>query len=327
MKAVTAAVEAGLALPLAALNALRREALERLTEERVRRTPPAFHRQALPAAPLPTAYAPLKREKGGPFRLAARCRTAAQAEAALSGGAPPSLLIVPLSLPEETLRRLAAAGPTAVEIPRGLFGREETVRRLLESAHRAGIDAALCGNIGALPLAREAELTPLGGFGLNVTNGEAAAFYAERGLAALTLSPELAFRQLQQLTLPLPAGLLIYGRQPLMLTRNCPLRAAAEQKGAAVPCPSCGGNGRLTDRKGVAFPVACEDGPGSCTEVLNSLPQYWADRLDKLPKVDFLLLHFTGESPEETAEQLCRHRNGGPPPDSFTRGLYRQGVR
>ena len=73
--------------------------------------------------------------------------------------------------------------------------------------------------------------------------------------------------------------------------------------------------------------MACEDGPGSCTEVLNSLPLYWADRLDKLPKVDFLLLHFTGESPEETAEQLCRHRNGGPPPDSFTRGLYRQGVR
>ena len=322
---VTASVGPGLALPLAALNALRREALERLTEERIRRTPPAFHQRALPVAPIPSVYAPLERKRGTPFRLAARCRTAAQAEAMLSVPEPPSLLIVPLSLPEETLRRLAAAGPTAVEIPRGLFGREETVRRRLEIACRAGVGAALCGNIGALPLAREAKLAPLGGFGLNVTNAEAAAFYAERGMAALTLSPELAFHQLPS-SPSLPTGLLIYGRQPLMLTRNCPLRAAAEQKGTAVPCPSCGGNGRLIDRKGVAFPVTCEDGPGSCTEVLNSLPLYWADQLDKLPEVDFLLLHFTGESPEEAAELLCRHRGGGPPPDGFTRGLYRRGV-
>ena len=241
MKAVTAAVEAGLALPLAALNALRREALERLTEERVRRTPPAFHRQALPAAPLPTAYAPLKREKGGPFRLAARCRTAAQA----GGGS----VRRRSSLPAHCAAVSAGGNPAAAGCGRS-HGRGNPPWPLRPGRKRCaacwkapigqGIDAALCGNIGALPLAREAELTPLGGFGLNVTNGEAAAFYAERGLAALTLSPELAFRQLQQLTLPLPAGLLIYGRQPLMLTRNCPLRAAAEQKGPRSPAPPAG---------------------------------------------------------------------------------------
>ena len=220
------------------------------------------------------------------------------------------------------------AGPVAVELPRGLFGREEELRRRLETAFRAGIRAALCGNIGALPLVREAGMTPLGGFGLNVTNRETAEGYASRGLGALTLSPELSFRQIQRLSLPLslPAGLLIYGRQPLMLTRNCPVQAAAQRAGEAAPCPSCKGNGRLIDRKGVAFPVMCEDGPGSCAELLNSRPLYWADRLDELPPADFLLLHFTTETPEEASALLRRHREGSPPPDSFTRGLYRRGV-
>lgn len=218
---------------------------------------------------------PLKREAGRPYHLAARCRIAAQAEAVLAEK--PSLLIVPLSLPEEELHHLVKAGPVAVELPRGLFGREEELRRRLETAFRAGIRAALCGNIGALPLVREAGMTPLGGFGLNVTNRETAEGYASRGLGALTLSPELSFRQIQRLSLPLslPAGLLIYGCQPLMLTRNCPVQAAAQRAGEAAPCPSCKGNGRLIDRKGVAFPVMCEDGPGSCAELLNSRPLYW----------------------------------------------------
>ena len=325
-EAVESAVGDDLSLPLSALNALRREALDQLTQARCRRTSPPFDREALPPVSACVPYLPLKREAGRPYHLAARCRTAAQAEAVLAEK--PSLLIVPLSLPEEELHHLVKAGPVAVELPRGLFGREEEWRRRLETAFRAGIRAALCGNIGALTLVREAGMTPLGGFGLNVTNRETAEGYASRGLGALTLSPELSFRQIQRLSLPLslPAGLLIYGRQPLMLTRNCPVQAAAQRAGEAAPCPSCKGNGRLIDRKGVAFPVMCEDGPGSCAELLNSRPLYWADRLDELPPADFLLLHFTTETPEEASALLRRHREGSPPPDSFTRGLYRRGV-
>lgn len=35
----------------------------------------------------------------------------------------------------------------------------------------------------------------MGGFGLNITNGEAPGLFADRGLAAATLSMELTFRQ------------------------------------------------------------------------------------------------------------------------------------
>ena len=78
-----------------------------------------------------------------------------------------------------------------MEIPRGLFGAEEAARRALARAAQAGARYALCGNVGTIDLAREAGLLPVGGFGLNITNGEALAFFADRGLAAATLSMEL----------------------------------------------------------------------------------------------------------------------------------------
>ena len=51
-----------------------------------------------------------------------------------------------------------------MEIPRGLFGAEEAARRTLARASQAGARDALCGNVGAIDLAREAGLLPVGGF-------------------------------------------------------------------------------------------------------------------------------------------------------------------
>lgn len=145
---------------------------------------------------------------------------------------------------------------------------------------------------------------------------------AERGAKAAVFSQELTLRQMRFAEeAALPVGLLAYGRQPLMLMRNCPYRAAAG-------CARCGGHAALTDRTGASFPVACEGGRGeaACAELLNSTPLYLADRLDKLPPLDFLLLHFTDESPERAAAVIREYRDGGEPPASFTRGLYRRGV-
>lgn len=173
--------------------------------------------------------------------------------------------------------------------------------------------------MGAIDLAREAGLLPVGGFGLNITNGEALAFFADRGLAAATLSMELTFRQTAfAADRPLPAGLLVYGRQPLMLTRNCPRRSAGQHCEGA-PNAACG----LTDRRGVTFPLACA---GGCAELLNSVPLYWADRLEEVPRLDFWLLHFSTESPEEVENLTRTYHRGGAVMDGITRGLYKRGV-
>ena len=307
--AVHGRIDEGLSLPLSQLNAMRRQALDRLLEERGRPRPVPFDAETAPEGrpPLPN--------RAEPPLLIARLARAEQ----IAGAGEADRVFLPLSTPTELLSRCAENGRLGVEIPRGLFGAEEAARRALARAAGAGVRYALCGNVGAIDLAREAGLLPVGGFGLNITNGEALAFFAERGLAAATLSMELTFRQTAfAANRPLSAGLLVYGRQPLMLTRNCPRRSAGKRC-ADRPDAACG----LTDRRGATFPLACA---GGCTELLNSVPVYWADRLEEVPRLDFWLLHFSTESPEEVKNLTRAYRLGGDAMESITRGLYRRGV-
>lgn len=302
---VTCHIEEGLTLPMSVINGLRRDALERLTVKRQDFTPTKCDNGAVSAV-LPIAAA-------GATRTIARLADVAQYSADLGA----DMVILPLSTPVETLKSIAQQTVVGVEVPRGMFGQEENIRRRLAAAKQAGAKLALCGNVGALPLAKEAGLVALGGFGLNLTNREALSFYAERGLAMATLSMELTLGQMKRLLpAPLPVGVMVYGHQPLMLTRNCPRQAALGS------CKGCTGQG-ITDRTATAFPVMCE---GGCAEVLNSVPLWWGDKTEELPHVDFHLYHFTVEDAARCAAVIAAYQQGGKPPAAITRGLYKRGV-
>ena len=301
----TCVVDNGLTLPMAAINALRRQALEELTAVRSTPSPVVCNISAMP--PALACQAPSKP------KCVARLASVDQWSEALKADA----VILPLSADADAIRTVAAVTAVGVEIPRGMFGQEESIRRQLAKAKEAGATFALCGNVGALPLAKEAGLTAVGGFGLNLTNREAIAFYAERGLDAATLSMELTFGQMRGLIpSPLPVGVMVYGHQPLMLTRNCP------RKCAGGSCGDCHGQG-ITDRTGTAFPVMCA---GGCAEVLNSVPLWWGDKMAEIPAADFHLFHFTVEDAARCAAVLATYKQGGKPPAAITRGLYKRGV-
>ena len=128
---------------------------------------------------------------------------------------------------------------------------------------------------------------------------------------------ELTLGQMRSLTpSPLPVGVMVYGHQPLMLTRNCP------RKCAGASCGDCRHQG-ITDRTGTAFPVMCS---GGCAEVLNSVPLWWGDKMAEIPAVDFHLFHFTVEDAARCAAVLTAYKQGGKPPAAITRGLYKRGV-
>ena len=303
--AATCAINEGLTLPMSAINALRRQALEELAAQRS-----AVAEMPCDAGATPTA---LPCRQPTTTKIVARLANARQWSPELKADA----VILPLSTDSDTIRTIAPHTAVGVEIPRGMFGQEETIRRLLATAKAAGATFALCGNVGALPLAKEAGLTAMGGFGLNLTNRDALAFYAERGLDAATLSMELTFGQMRSLTpSPLPVGVMVYGHQPLMLTRNCPRRCAG------ASCGDCRGQG-ITDRTGTAFPVMCS---GGCAEVLNSVPLWWGDKTAEIPNADFHLFHFTVEDAARCAAVLAAYKLGGKPPAAITRGLYKRGV-
>lgn len=290
----TVTVEAEPSVPLSALNALRRTALEELSLRRGKPRAVEYTATLPPKAVLPSGLL---------HGLVARVERAEQ----ITGDA--DSWIVPLGCTPSVPR-------WGVEIPRGLFGREEAARRALHEAAKAGATFALCNNVGAVPLAREAGLAPVAGAFWNVTNTESLAAAAEDGAAAAIASFELTFPQLRFAENGGCVGLFAYGRQPLMLLRNCPASAA---KG----CASCNGGSELVDRMGARFPVRCN---GGCSELLNAVPLYLADRLHELPKLAFQYLHFTDEDPDRVAAVLKEYRSGGTPPAVFTRGLYKRGV-
>jgi len=127
---------------------------------------------------------------------------------------------------------------------------------------------------------------------------------------------ELRWQQLRDLRKVLPCEAVVYGRLPLMLTRNCPNRNGAG-------CSGCGEASSLKDRKGVSFPMICDH---ICTQILNSVPLEMEDRKSDFSGMDFTVLRFTVENSVESEEKFHAFHSGQAPKDGFTRGLYYRGV-
>lgn len=201
------------------------------------------------------------------------------------------------------------------DLPRGAAD-DERILKLLSDRKNEGAAFTYCGTLSAVELSRRAGLPAVGGIGLNVANVQSAEVLREAGLSAVTLSAECRLADAVKMQTALPKGIFAYGNLPLMLTRNCP---AANGSG----CADCRKDRVLTDRKGVSFPVRCRNG---FSEVFNSVPIWLADRLDETAGLDYLLLWFCDESPEEVRDILAAYRSGATPPAPHTRGLFYRSV-
>ncbi len=203
-----------------------------------------------------------------------------------------------------------------IEVPRGIFGAEELVEKRLAMFKAHGFKVAYCSTLDAVAIARKMGFEIHTGFALNVFNSYSASFFESLGVKVLTLSPELTLSQIEKITSQAQRGIIAYGRLPLMLTRNCPVKNGMD-------CEECKGRGVLTDRMNKKFPVVCSFG---CSEVLNSQPIYMADRLNEIKNVDFLTLYFTREKKEIAEAILDAYRKGKAVRGDYTRGLYYRGA-
>ena len=284
-------LEEGLIAPASAINALRREVTEQLGDS----LPAPFeqHPYSLPTATV---------RRGAPY-FTARFATAAQ----IPSDHPFRRIFLP---PWEADSAFTAFG-AGVEIPRGLFGMEDALRERLTTLRSLGVTAALCGNLGAYRTATALGFTAYGDFGLNLFNSESASHFRSP-ILSLELTAEQAGRLHAK-----DVGLVAYGKLPLMLTRNCPVKNR-------VGCTACGKNGTLTDRKGYRFPVKCS--PYPCVEILNPVPLVLSDRLAEI-HTDFLHFYFTDETAEQVAEVIRLYQQQGKPERKYTRGMYFRGVK
>ena len=310
---VRALVEENLSLPLAALNALRREALEKLSVQRQeppRRRTGEYH-----------AGARYENRREEPVLTISVRRAEQLTDELLRLG--PALVYVPLDELAAHPEKAAGTEHTSigVSLPRVAWDREYPgLREKLEQVRALGVKDALLGNLGMFPIARELGFTLRGDFGLEIYNAQALKEYKRLGLQSATLSFELKLAQIRDLSKCLDTELITYGRLPLMLMENCII------KNRTCSC-GCQNTNILTDRKGARFPVV--SAPGCRNELLNSQKLFLADKAADYRRIGLWAqrLLFTTENPRECVQVAQRYlEQGSWTPNEYTRGLYYRDV-
>ena len=308
-------IDEGLSLPLSALNAMRRQALEELSRRRV----------ALPE------------RRTGPFRPGVRYESRRQPPVftlslrraeqlsdqllALS----PALIYLPveeLSAHPELLERTRAAGvPVGAALPRICWDREwPQVKEALADLKKRGVDQALCPTWDGVERALQLGLRARGDFGLNTFNSQALKQLRQMGLESATLSFELKLAQIRDLSKAIDTEFIAYGRLPLMITENCIVYNHSGQH-------TCAGVNQLVDRKGERFPVV--KAFGCRNEILNAKKIFLADKAADWQRLGLWAarLQFTTENAAECVQVLSRYLGQGRyQPNDYTRGLYYRGV-
>lgn len=272
--------------PVSALNALRRDALEKLAS--VRREAFAKSTPARAKALCDTARFPDPPPYAGPAIDAAQTLAVWFSDACMGQdflGAGANLLVyAPRDWTAAALRaelpRLPAGAWLSLPAQMSDAAFASALPAVTANAERlAGIVVGSVGQLG-FPLPLPAAL----GEGVPVTNREAARELLDGRIAFFTLWPELNAGELSALlpdTRGVPALLTVYGRERVMLLNHCPERVARGLTGGRGACALCGPNdaacaspdAALTDRKGFRFPLTRVRMPEGCVlEMLNALP-------------------------------------------------------
>ena len=299
---ISADIDEGLMLSAASLNAMRRETSEKMDTAVISARTPRYECKNVDLS--------TKAERRYPKGLRVKISDIGQLD-----GVPDGTEVI---LPIDTAEKIPAEKRFIIAPPRFLCDEEQITERLVKLKNN-GYTRLMCVNIAYIKIGKELGYELCGGFGLNIVNPYAAETAARLGLSDITAGFEAKLSKIGGLCGTIPVGIIVYGRLPVMLTRNCPI------KSAAGGCKSC--TGRLTDRTGREFPVICQKSEsGSYCEILNSDVLMMTDRLGEI-SADFIELHFTDETAEEVRRviRLCKEEKRVLE-TGFTRGLYYRGI-
>ncbi|SEH41251.1 putative protease [Ruminococcus flavefaciens] len=299
---LTADIDDGLIVPAGKLNELRREVAEKLTERIISANTPAY---------TITDYLPQKPERSAvcmseKLPVRAFCRTVKQAVIA----APLSeYVIIPEELINDELLGAVDTGKIIVSPPRFIVNEEKLANRLTELKSK-GLNRLYCHTPDHIAMGRKSGYKLHGSFTLNVFNSFSAEYLHGLGLEDCIFSVEATLPQIANVCTSLPIGAAVYGRLPLMLTRNCPIKNE-------VGCGKC--TKKLIDRTGRELTVACSK---DYVEILNADRLSMLDRTDELNNISFGVAYLSDEDDDMIRSVLT----GRKPQGNITRGLYYRGI-
>ncbi len=282
-------IEGEVMVAASALNALRRDAAERLEAqmwEAVRPTAPAIGKRKTPA---PTGV----RKEGRTARFFAKEQLTPMAKAYFD------ICYLPLEVAAAKEERLC----NGVALPPVIFPEDTArVREMLRDVQGKGYEHVLVGNIGHLGLLEGFDFTLHGDYRLNVANDATVEVLEGLGFADVIASCEMSMARLRDLGGNTAA--VVYGRIPLMTLERCVNKQT-------VGCQACTkGKGELIDRRGVRFPVIRAHDHRNL--VLNSLPTGMSDKTKMLADYGIVAGHFifTVEDARQVDEVIAAYREG-----------------
>jgi putative protease len=299
---LTADIDEGLIVPAGKLNELRRTVTEKLTELIIEKNTPKYTISDF--KPFLTAIAPSERTK---LPLRTYCCTPEQVSAAAELS---EYVIVPENIISEEMLggvdscKIIAAPPRFITDENGL-------RKRLEQLKAMGIDRLYCHTPDCIAMGKELGFKLHGSFTLNAFNSYSVKILSILGLEDCVFSVEATLEQIADIVPNMPLGAVVYGRLPLMLTRNCPIKNE-------VGCGKC--TKKLIDRTGRELPVVCTR---DYAEVLNADRLCMTDRLDEIRNISFGVVYLS----DETAEEVRSALSGRKPQGNITRGLYYRGIQ
>jgi len=267
-------IEPNAFISIKAVNNLRREALEQVSQARVKHKRPA-------AIELDTKITVRHKEvsssQSRPQELIAGIVSLEAGISAIEGGAD-TLYILGQYRYKEDLGLIRDISKHCSEANCSLYyvmpqitkdaeveALENMLRKALELHESLGI---VISNISHIKMSERLGSNKVrGSFTLNITNSKAADFYFEHGLKSIGISPELNLSQIKELYKNTSGSLeaIVYGYLPAMITEYCPSTAAAKCSKCGSGCSKSYG---IVDERNKMFPVRSM---GNCrSTILNS---------------------------------------------------------
>lgn len=315
---------AGAFAPASALNALRREALEKLAEARIAAQPRD--------ASAPAKFDLPKRDIPVP-RLMVKTSDPEAIPSLLEAGAD-EVLYLPQDFREPYLLPLLERFPEKTRLCLPAQCTENTMRKLQVWTEERKIPVCLSSPNQLSAFASG----DMAGEGVPVMNSESIKMLSHLGCKSVTLSRELSRSGILDLQKDICELILpVYGRARLMVLNHCPMRTKLGLQTGRESCELCRqGKGALgtslTDRMGAAYPLRPLRLPEGCQiELMGDKPLHLSGRLQGMENLSWLLT-FSGESAEEqlrvTAHYaaLRRGETSKSPEIKSTLGRFMDGV-
>ena len=266
-------------MPISALNALRRAAVDALMDE-------------LTATKEITVAEVEKKRPVGVQKRANTARFLSAEQITDSARAYFDTIFLPLS---EYVKNGAQAD--GFYMPPVIFDSEmDGIEALLRRATEKNPTVVIVSNLGHIEMVKNIipDANLIADFRFNIANDRSVAFFEEQGIDRVIASAEMSLAQLRDLGGA--RGAIVYGRIPLMTLEKCAIKALYGKDA----CDICArGQAKMVDRRGVSFPIIRELPHRNI--VLNSLPTCMSDKQDELDRANVLDRHFifTVESADE----------------------------